>query len=52
VTAEARIAALFAAERAEVERKRAQHQKIYLWIPGGIAIAAALWILVWMWLKI
>ena len=47
-----RVAALLAAARAETERLRLRQRKRYLWAPAAVIAATALWMLVWMWLKL
>ena len=47
-----RVAALFAAARAETERLRRRQRQFYVWAPVAVMAVAGLWTLVWMWLKL
>lgn len=47
-----RVAALFAAARAETERLRRRQRQFYVWAPAAVMAAVGLWTLVWMWLKL
>ena len=47
-----RVAALFAAARAETERLHRRQRQFYVWAPVAVMAVAGLWTLVWMWLKL
>ena len=47
-----RIAALFAAARAETGRLRERQRRIYVWAPVAFISVIGLWTLVWLWHRI